>query len=830
VEHHPPIGQAVVSRRRVRAPKKNDVGTLSLHSPKATARQLRRRLQSVLIDRVGQNLARRKFAKFKNQHFVMNDSTNSSAQASEIDYQLHTLGWKAFQQLCVTIASELWGQTVQGYFEGNDGGRDGAFYGVWTQRGYEKLEGTFTAQCKFSAAPNQSLSLADLSDELAKARRLASRGLANNYIVFTNLRLTGRSDEDIVAAFEGLPGIKKCLCYGSDRITQFIRESPRLRMLVPRVYGLGDLSQILDERAYNQAREILSAMGDDLSKFVITNAYRDSAKAIVEHGFVLLLGEPASGKSAIAAALALGAIDEWGCSTLKIRDANEFVVHSNPNEPKQFFWVDDAFGATQLDWQTTVDWNKAFAHIRSAIRRGARFVFTSRDYIYRNARNFLKESALPVLNESQVVIRVEQLTKDEREQILYNHIRLGTQLERFKYEIKPLLTGVAANERFSPELARRLGHPAFTKGLRLLPSALSNFVENPVELLKEIIRTLDAASRSAIALVFMRGGMLASPITLSSDERRAIDLMGAQPADVLTALVSLDGSLLILIEQQGGFFWRFKHPTIRDAFAALVAENRELMDIYLTGTPVYQLLSEISCGDTDFEGVKVKVPSDRFDILAERVEEFYRDRGENEDAVERFLAFRCGKDFLLRYFERNPTLVPGLYVMSYFYASSKVDLINRIHEFGLLPVSERLRHVASVRELAVRTPDSGFLNDHHVSFISDEERRDILQHVRAALLPQLDSCIESWRDNYSGGDDPSSYFSALEDTLRDYGTEFAGDAEVEIQIADALAKIESAIGELTADEPDYDYSAHWHQRSDSIASDGARSIFDDVDQ
>ncbi len=160
------------------------------------------------------------------------------------------------------------------------------------------------------------------------------------------MRLTGKADEEIRAAFEIVPGIARCLCYGSDRISQFIRELPRLRMLVPRVYGLGDLGQILDQRAYDQAREILSAMGDDLAKFVITDAYRSSAKALVEHGFVLLLGEPACGKSAIAASLALGAVDEWGCSTLKIRDANDFAAHSNPNEPKQFFWVDDAFGVT----------------------------------------------------------------------------------------------------------------------------------------------------------------------------------------------------------------------------------------------------------------------------------------------------------------------------------------------------------------------------------------------------------------------------------------------------------------------------------------------------
>jgi hypothetical protein len=317
---------------------------------------------------------------------------------------------------------------------------------------------------------------------------------------------------------------------------------------------------------------------------------------------VLLLGEPASGKSAIAATLALGALDEWGCSTFKIRDADDFATHSNPHEPKQFFWVDDAFGATQLDWQGTARWNGVFPHIRAAMRRGAKFVFTSRDYIYKGARSFLKESALPVMNESQVVIRVEQLTKDEREQILYNHIRLGTQIRKFKRGIKPFLPQVAVHQRFSPEIARRLGHPAFTKDIELSTDGLEQFVEHPVEWLQEIIRTLDVGSRSAIALVFMRGGMLESPVTLTLEESRAMSLLGATAAEVRHSLAALDGSLLIQIQQRSSFWWRFKHPTIFDAFGGLVASNRELMDIYLAGTPVRQLLAEISCGDISLEG------------------------------------------------------------------------------------------------------------------------------------------------------------------------------------------------------------------------------------
>jgi hypothetical protein len=337
-------------------------------------------------------------------------------------YELHSLGWKAFQQLCVSVAAEVWGQTVQGFFDSQDGGRDGAFYGTWTSSKGETFAGSFTVQCKFSQKAGRTLTLASLADEQKKVARLASRSLANNYFLFTNMQLTATGDEAIRAAFEALPGLTHCRVYGVEQISQFIRESPRLRMLVPRVYGLGDLSQILDQRAYDQAQEILSSLGDDMNKFVITDAYRAAARAIVDHGFVLLLGEPACGKSAIAAALALGAVDEWNCFTVKVRDPSEFVAASNPREEKQFFWVDDAFGATQLDWQMAIQWNSAFPHVRAAIRRGAKFVFTSRDYIYRNARNFLKESALPVISESQVVIQVEQLSKDEREQILYNHV------------------------------------------------------------------------------------------------------------------------------------------------------------------------------------------------------------------------------------------------------------------------------------------------------------------------------------------------------------------------------------------------------------------------
>lgn len=332
-----------------------------------------------------------------------------NTQAFEKNFNLNTLGWKAFQHLSITIVSSIFGQTIQSFFDSNDGGRDGAFFGKWTDYEGETLSGSFTAQCKFTSKSNEQLTLSHLANEIDKIKVLAARGLSDNYFIFTNFSLTGQNDAKIKETIQSIPNVKHCRIYGQERLNLIIHENSKLRMLVPRIYGLGDLTQILDERAYKQATEILSSLGNDLSKFVITEAYKKSAYALNEHGFVLLLGEPASGKSTIAASLCLGAVDLWKSNTIKLKDADSFIKHWNPNEPNQLIWVDDAFGATQFEEFTVQDWNKTFPHLNSAIGKGAKIIFTSRDYIYKTAKKFLKESSIPVLKESQVIIKVEEL-------------------------------------------------------------------------------------------------------------------------------------------------------------------------------------------------------------------------------------------------------------------------------------------------------------------------------------------------------------------------------------------------------------------------------------
>ena len=623
-------------------------------------------------------------------------STNSMmirtglAQAKEMTYQLHTLGWKSFQDLCATITSEVLGQTIQNFGYSQDRGRDGAFQGIWQPQKGEVFAGTFTIQCKFIAKPNAYIRFSQLREEMLKAVSLAACGLASNYILMTNAHVTGKTAAELNQAFLHIPGIKNFAIYGGEWITRNIRESARLRSLVPRVYGLGDLSQILDERAYYQAQGVLSAGSDEMLKFVKTSDFCKMEKAMSQHGFVLLLGEPASGKTTLASALALEAIDLRGYQMIKARDANDFKQHWNPHEPHQFFWIDDAFGVTQLDFMLIAGWNKMWSELAAAVRRGTRILFTSRTYLYRSAKHYLKENAFPLLLKSQVVTSQENLSDREKEQILYNHIKLGNQPSWFKQKIKPFLPGIAANRFFSPEIARRLGNSFFTHHLTLSSIGIAHFVEQPISFLIEIIKTMDRHHRAALALIFMRGGNLKSPISLEVSERKALELLGSTLARIREAFNALNGSLVFYSFQEGIYDWRFKHPTIKDAFSSFVANEPELLDIYLEGTPIQILLEETTCGNLSLPGVKVIIPRNRYNPMIKRLNTLPEENGRFNIRLIRFLAYRCDGYFLKSYLKSNPAFLQQLSFLpsykNYFRLSfcPEAILVTKLHQDVLI--------------------------------------------------------------------------------------------------------------------------------------------------
>jgi hypothetical protein len=752
-------------------------------------------------------------------------------------YELHRLGWSSFQQLCQTICREVLGQTVESFLDSNDAGKDGAFVGTWTPAPGEVYTGRFVIQCKFTADTGHNLKPSDIKDEIEKVRKLVTAGQCDVYVLMTNAGVSGTQTTKIKAMLTEA-GVEHVLIFGSTWINQQVSEKKNLRMHVPRMYGLGDLSQILDERAYAQARAVLESMREDLAKVVITVSYGKAVEALNEHGFVMLIGEPAAGKTTIASMLAMAAADKWGSSVLKLNDPAKVEDRWNPDEPSQFFWVDDAFGIMQYESSLAHSWNHILPQVRTMLRQGAKIVMTSRDYIYKRARRDLKESAFPLFNESQVVIDVHDLSLQEKQQILYNHLKLGSQPLTFRAEIKAHLPSVAAHSRFIPEIARRLADPTFTKRLYLTEHHLGQFVQKREQLLQEVLDGLDKDSMAALALIYMKKDHLISPISLQDTEEDALARLGSSLGKCITALESLNGSLVLHQQADGESVWRFKHPTIGDAFASALARSPDLLGIFLLGSATENLIEQVTCGNVGIEQA-VMVPKQLFPQMIVRLSEFTASEQYKTHhlaiwgakwSLHSFLTRRCSQEFLALYLQRNPEIIhkvcrPGLRLSS----SSEVGLALRLHEFGLLPEENRKIFVQALSAYAISGEDVYALDDEDIRGVfTDAEFDGLIARVRAELLPRLGRVRETEQDGYRADEPADEYMEYMLESFKTLKDKFGDDAEAARIIEREIDLAKDWISDNDRERPDRAPRSLGAARTIDKPH-GSRSIFDDVD-
>ncbi len=141
-------------------------------------------------------------------------------------------------------------------------------------------------------------------------------------------------------------------------------------------------------------------------------------------------------------------------------------------------------------------------------------------------------------------LEVAKLSREERHQILYNHVRLGDQASIVRRTLKPYLPFAADQQPFWPEVARRLGRQAFTRDLEVSQKSVVDFMAHPNSYLGDIYQALPADHIGALEMVY-RAGELPAPLDVSSNStRQLLDLVGATPDGVARALRVLEGTFL----------------------------------------------------------------------------------------------------------------------------------------------------------------------------------------------------------------------------------------------------------------------------------------------
>jgi hypothetical protein len=297
-------------------------------------------------------------------------------------YGLARLGWKSFEDVCLEILRVVLGETVVGFGPGGDSGRDGFFKGRLTGKLKGQLgDGTWILQCKHTSQDG-SLTPSRTEAEIPKLKELVKAEGSLHYALMTNRNVTEKSEQEIRTQLASIPGIASVTILGESWIEDAIDREPRLLRLVPRLYGIGDLTQILAFPLEQQSRALFEEMGATLATFVPTESYRQAERLLTERGMVVLVGPPAAGKSTIAANLcAVWVAQTEGMRLFKLDRAEHFTRSWSPDDPRCIFWVDDVFGETTLDEDLLRDWSSCLGKLDAAARRGARVILGTRDYI-----------------------------------------------------------------------------------------------------------------------------------------------------------------------------------------------------------------------------------------------------------------------------------------------------------------------------------------------------------------------------------------------------------------------------------------------------------------
>lgn len=751
------------------------------------------------------------------------------------DLALHTIGWRAFQDLCSQVCEVVLGRPVEIFREAQDGGQDAVF--LIPSPSNEQSIGT--VQCKHTSDAGKALKVGDLSAEIGNVEELVKVGQADTYVFMTNMSVDAPVAAAMRAKLREL-GVRKPHILGRQYIVRVIRSSTRLRALVPQVYGLGDLTSIVDERLSEQSRALLDSWIPKLRTYVPTRAHRDAVNAISEHGVVLLLGNPASGKSAIGAIVSTIASENPDNTVLALTSPRDFEAGWNPNDPGRFFWIDDAFGSNVLRDDYVQDWASAFSKLRAAINHGNRFLLTSRKHIYEAARRRLGQRNLAQFADEGAVVDVGELTFEEKAQILYNHINFGEQSQSWRSSVKPHLAAVAAVDDFLPGIAERLGDPNFTKGLAPRESSLVRFMEEPTEHLIDTVSALDEQLQAALYLVYVhQAGFDPNDHDAGAAEAVA-ELTGFSLAKIQNCFAELKGSFLKL----SGARWTFAHPTISDALTEILRQKPHMMAALIRGAPIDKILGSFTCECSPLIRDALVIPSTLDDALVGRLSRT-PDETHRNWMLFHFLSYRASDAVFIKVIGQFPDLLARFCWQTDPVANDpRFQTYARAHQFGMLP--DGLRREAADRLKSIA------LSDLDTSFFADEAMLALIPPIclvglglalRTILLPALEEKIAEIAADADLDEEPDSHFKKLLGALEcveemgvdldDDAVSLIDDARDQVKRAvDALEERKRERDEETDDDTDWTHIVT-QKKAEPSSTDAAavkRSIFNDVDK
>lgn len=150
------------------------------------------------------------------------------------DYHLHELSGDKFEELVIHMCRDILGVGVVNFSLGRDGGRDGKFTGTANSFPSEQspAKGKFIVQAKWTANPIAKCTDSEfdtlLGKEIPRIKTLNTAGEIDNYLLFTNRRVSGAADANIVSDIMQKSGVSNVWLIGIETIASHLDANPKV--------------------------------------------------------------------------------------------------------------------------------------------------------------------------------------------------------------------------------------------------------------------------------------------------------------------------------------------------------------------------------------------------------------------------------------------------------------------------------------------------------------------------------------------------------------------------------------------------------------------------
>lgn len=243
--------------------------------------------------------------------------------------------------------------------------------------------------------------------------------------------------------------------------------------------------------------------------FFETNAYKEAKEKLERQNIVILHGEPWVGKTTTARKLVSEYIDQGYMFIYGNVDDLQNIKEQVAIDEKIICLLDDFLGSNVEYLEKNIadsTLDKIVGIFKNS--KNKKLIFTTRTYIYNNAKNLFYKFYKSTSIKDEYLIDVTNYTYEEKGNILYNHMKInnliGTETHK-KIVEDEFYVDVITNDNFNPGVISLLCERLKNKKIQNVKEYILKALDDPNELWEEEYRKLSVYEKIILTIIVLYG-------------------------------------------------------------------------------------------------------------------------------------------------------------------------------------------------------------------------------------------------------------------------------------------------------------------------------------